>query len=79
MATAAPDQVKHDVIYLGIRMQTMCMKWDTDNWKDLEFMMNKQVTVDLPFKPWGEKSLYCYNMQQQTGGEVKERGYFNVS
>lgn len=37
MATAAPDKVKRDVIYLGI------MTWDTDNWKDLEFMMNKKL------------------------------------
>lgn len=29
VATAAPDQVKHDVIYLAIRMQTMCMRCDT--------------------------------------------------
>lgn len=43
VATAAPDQVKHDVIYLGIRMQTTCTRWDKDNGKDLEFMVNKQV------------------------------------
>lgn len=73
MATAAPDQVKHAVIYLGIRMQTMRIMWGTDNWKDLEFMINKQVTVDLLFKPWGKKSLYCYCVQQQRGSEAQER------
>lgn len=73
MATAAPDQVKHDVIYLEIRMQIMCTKWDTDNWKDLEFMMNKQVTVDLRFKPCGKKVSCCNNIQKQAGIEVQER------
>lgn len=54
------------------------MRWDADNWKDLEFMMYKPVTVDLLLKPWGKKNWYCYNVQQ-AGSEVQERDFFTLT
>lgn len=71
VATAAPDQVKHYVLCLGIRMQAMCAIWYSNSEEDLGFVRNKQLC--------GQKELVLLSyITEQADREVQQINDFSL-